>query len=33
MGEYERRIAGVRAGMAARGIDTLLVFIPENVFT
>ncbi len=29
--EYQRRISGLRTRMAARGIDTLLVFIPENV--
>src|SRR5947208_14020840 len=29
--EYERRLAALRAGMSARGIDVLLVFIPENV--
>ena len=32
MGEYERRISELRAGMSGRGLDVLLVFIPENVF-
>lgn len=30
--EYEGRLARVRAGMADRGLDTLLVHIPENIY-
>jgi Xaa-Pro dipeptidase len=30
--EYARRLALVRAGMAERGLDALLVFSPHNVF-
>ena len=29
--EYDQRVAAVRAGMAARGLDLLIVTIPENV--
>jgi Xaa-Pro dipeptidase len=31
-GEYDRRLAALRARMTASGLDALLVFIPENVF-
>jgi Xaa-Pro dipeptidase len=30
--EYDRRIAAVRHGMAARGVDVLLLFAPTNIF-
>ena len=30
--EYDRRLTAVRAGMAERNIDGLLVFSPHNVF-
>ena len=30
--EYERRLAGVRQGMLARGLDALLCFSPENIY-
>ena len=30
-GEYDQRVAAVRAGMAARGLDLLVVTVPENV--
>ena len=29
--EYDQRVAAVRAGMAARGLDLLVVTVPENV--
>jgi Xaa-Pro dipeptidase len=29
--EYQRRLRGLRDGMRARAIDTLLVFVPENI--
>jgi Xaa-Pro aminopeptidase len=29
--EFDRRLAGTRAGMSERGLDLLLVFTPENV--
>lgn len=32
MPEYERRLAELRARMAARGVDALLVTTPENLF-
>ena len=30
--EYERRLLGVRARMAARGVDALVTTTPENIF-
>ena len=30
--EYDRRLAAVRAAMAARGIDTIAVSVPENIY-
>ena len=30
--EYDRRLAAVRRGMAARGVDALLLFSPANLF-
>jgi Xaa-Pro dipeptidase len=30
--EYARRLAAVRAGMAARGIDVLMTSVPENIY-
>src|SRR5260370_211558 len=32
MAEYDKRLSALRKRMAERGIDVLLVFIPENVF-
>ncbi len=30
--EFERRLAGVRRGMAAKGIEVLLTAVPENIY-
>ncbi|QJU56951.1 M24 family metallopeptidase [Sphingomonas sp. AP4-R1] len=31
-GEFDRRLAAVRADMAARGIDTIAISVPENIY-
>jgi len=30
--EFQRRLKGIHAGMAERGLDALIVFGPENIF-